>query len=81
MSSIVSKEYMGHMIGYKRWNAAKKYLKVVQDIKEDNKTVVWCAIRVTDGFEGGVGLYQGLAPNHFLFAVVMDKLTDKVSRL
>lgn len=43
--------------------------------------MVWCAIGVTDGFEGGVGLYQGLAPNHFLFAVVMDKLTDKVSGL
>lgn len=43
--------------------------------------MVWCAIGVTDGFEGGLGLYQGLAPNHFLFAVVMDRLTDKVSGL
>ena len=36
------------------------------------------AVRVTEEFMVEVGLYQGLALSPFLFAMVMDKLTDEV---
>lgn len=45
-----------------------EYLRAVQD----SNTAVKCAVRVTDG------LHQGSALSLFLFAVVMDRLTDEV---
>ena len=56
----------------------EKYVRVVQDMYEDCKTVVSCAIGVTEEFKVEVGLHQGSALSPFLFAVVMDRLTDEV---
>lgn len=40
--------------------------------------MVRCAVGVTDGFQVVVELNQGSAPSPFLFAMVMDKLANKV---
>ena len=57
---------------------AEKYVRLVQDMYEDSKTVVRCAIGTTESFKVKVGLHQGSAVNPFLFAVIMDRLTDEI---
>ena len=52
--------------------------KVMQDMYEDSVTTVRCAVGMTEGFKVEVGLHQGLALSPFLFAMVMDRLTDEV---
>ena len=47
---------------------------------EDSKTVVRCAVGTTESFKVKVRLIQGLALSLFLFAVIMDRLMDKVRR-
>ena len=47
---------------------------------EENKIVVRCAIGTRENFNVKVGLHQGSALSPFLFAVIMDRLTDKVRR-
>ncbi|XP_062866594.1 uncharacterized protein LOC134329279, partial [Trichomycterus rosablanca] len=56
----------------------EKYVRLVQDMYEDSRTVVRCAVGVTDSFKVEVGLQQGSALSPFLFALVMDRLTDEV---
>ncbi|KAL7841080.1 hypothetical protein SRHO_G00247710 [Serrasalmus rhombeus] len=62
----------------KKSGVAEKYVRVVQDMYEDSETVVRCAVGVTNGFKVKVGLHQGSALSPFLFAMVMDRLTDEV---
>ena len=57
---------------------AEKYVRAVQDMYEDCQTVVRCAVGVTEEFKVEVGLHQGSALSPFLFAMVMDRLTDEV---
>ena len=59
---------------------AEKYLGIVQDnvMYEDSTTTAKCAVGVTEGFEVKVGLHQGSALSHCLFAMVMDRLTDEI---
>ena len=40
---------------------AEKYVKVVQDMYENNVTTVRCAVGMTEEFKVEVGLHQGLA--------------------
>ena len=47
---------------------------------EETKTVVRCAVGITENFKVKVGLHQGSALSPFLFAVIMDRLTDEVRR-
>ena len=47
---------------------------------EESKTVVRCAIGTTESFKVMVGLHQGSALSPFLFAVIMDSITDEVRR-
>jgi hypothetical protein len=56
----------------------EKYVRAVQDMYEDCKTVVKCAVGVTEEFKVKVGLHQGSALSPFLFAMIMDRLTDEV---
>ncbi|XP_063862085.1 uncharacterized protein LOC135101691 [Scylla paramamosain] len=56
---------------------AEKYVKVAKDRYENNVTVVRCAAGMMEGFKVEVGLHQGLALSPFLFAGVMDRLTDE----
>ncbi|KAI5609347.1 protein kinase C-binding protein NELL2-like [Silurus asotus] len=57
---------------------SEKYVRVVQDMYEGSVTAVKCAVGTTDWFRVKVGLHQGSALSPFLFAVVMDRLTDEV---
>ncbi|KAK3514307.1 hypothetical protein QTP70_013636 [Hemibagrus guttatus] len=56
---------------------AEKYVRVVQDMYERSRTVVRCAVGQTEEFKVEVGLHQGLALSPFLFAIVMDQLSEE----
>ena len=58
----------------------ENYVRLVQDMYEGSETVVRCAIGTTESFKIKVGLHQGSALSPFLFAVIMEKLTDEVRR-
>ena len=47
---------------------------------EESETVVRCAVGTTESFKVKVGLHQGSVLSPFLFAVIMDRLTDEVRR-
>ena len=47
---------------------------------EKSETVLRCAVETTESFKVKVGLHQGSALNPFLFAVIMNRLTDEVRR-
>ena len=47
---------------------------------EGSKTEVRCAVETTESFEIKFGLHQGSLLSPFLFAVIMDRLTDEVRR-
>ncbi|MCJ8732712.1 hypothetical protein PDJAM_G00214370 [Pangasius djambal] len=57
---------------------AEKYVRVVQDMYERSRTVVGCAVGQTEEFKVEVGLHQGSALSPFLFAMVMDQLSEEV---
>ncbi|MCJ8735133.1 hypothetical protein PDJAM_G00243340 [Pangasius djambal] len=57
---------------------AEKYVRVVQDMNERSRTVVRCAVGQTEEFKVEVGLHQGSALSPFLFAMVMDQLSEEV---
>ncbi|KAK3539937.1 hypothetical protein QTP70_019581 [Hemibagrus guttatus] len=57
---------------------AEKYVRVVQDMYERSRTVVRCAVGQREEFNVKVGLHQGSALSPFLFAIVMDQLSEEV---
>ncbi|KAK3506129.1 hypothetical protein QTP70_002328 [Hemibagrus guttatus] len=57
---------------------AEKYVRVVQDMYERSRTVVRCAVGQTEEFKVEVGLHQRSALSPFLFAIVMDQLSEEV---
>ncbi|KAK3571135.1 hypothetical protein QTP86_001918 [Hemibagrus guttatus] len=57
---------------------AERYVRVVQDMYERSRTVVRCAVGQTEEFNVEVGLHQGSALSPFLFAIVMDQLSEEV---
>ncbi|KAK3574192.1 hypothetical protein QTP86_004414 [Hemibagrus guttatus] len=57
---------------------AEKYVRVVQDMYERSRTVVRCAAGQTEEFNVEMGLHQGSALSPFLFAMVMDQLSEEV---
>ena len=54
------------------------YVKVIQDMYDDSLTAVRTAVGTTEEFSVKVGLHQGSALSPFLFAVVMDRLTESI---
>ncbi|KAK3550697.1 hypothetical protein QTP70_002387 [Hemibagrus guttatus] len=60
---------------------AEKYVRVVQDMYERSRTVVRCAVGQTEEFNVEVGLHQGSALSPFLFAIVMDQLSEEVFKV
>ncbi|KAK3509068.1 hypothetical protein QTP70_020206 [Hemibagrus guttatus] len=62
----------------RRSGVAEKYVRVVQDMYERSRTVVRCAVGQTEEFKVEVGLHQGSALSPFLFAIVMDQLSEEV---
>ena len=59
---------------------AEKYVQLVQDMYKGSEIVVRYAVRTTKIFKVKVGLHQGSALRPFLFAVIMNRLTDEVRR-
>ncbi|KAK3526867.1 hypothetical protein QTP86_000727 [Hemibagrus guttatus] len=57
---------------------AEKYVREMQDMYERSRTVVRCAVGQTDELKVDVGLHQGPALSPFLFAIVMDQLSEEV---
>ncbi|KAK3517603.1 hypothetical protein QTP70_012957 [Hemibagrus guttatus] len=57
---------------------AEKYVRVEQDIYERSRTVVRCVVGQTEEFKVEVGLHQGSALSPFLFAIMMDQLSEEV---
>ena len=55
----------------------EKYVQLVQDMYEGSETVVRCAVGTIESFKVKVGLHQGSALGPFLFAVIMDRLTNE----
>ena len=64
----------------KKSGIVEKYVQLVQDRYEGSETVVRCAVETVESFKVKVGLHQGSALSPFLFAVIMDRLTDEVRR-
>ena len=58
----------------------EKYVQLVQNMYEGSETVVRCAVGTIENFKVKVGLHQGSALSPFLFAVIMDRLTDEVRK-
>ncbi|KAK3531132.1 hypothetical protein QTP70_012979 [Hemibagrus guttatus] len=59
---------------------AEKYVRVVQYMYERSRTVVRCAVGQTVEFKVEVRLHQGSALSPFLFAMVMDQLSEEVKQ-
>ena len=59
---------------------AEAYIRVMQDMYENSKTMVRCAVGTTEDFGVKVGLHQGSALSPFLFTVVMDQFTKDIRR-
>ena len=58
----------------------EKYIRIIQDMYKDSKTLLRCAAGDTDEFEIAVGLHQGSALSPFLFALIMDCMTREIQR-
>ena len=59
---------------------AEKYVRLVQDMYEGSETVVRYAVKTTESFKVKVELHQGSTLSPFVFALIMDRLKDKVRR-
>ena len=59
---------------------AENYVRLLQHMYEGSKAVMRCAVGTTESFKVKVGLHQESALSPFLFAVIMDRLTDEVRR-
>ena len=53
-----------------------KYIRLVKDIYHKCETVVRCAAGTSEPLAVEVGLHQGSAFNPFLFAIMMDSLSE-----
>ena len=60
--------------------ADETYAEIVQDMYENCVTASRCPAGLTDSFKREVGLHQGSALSSFLFAMVMDRLTDEIKQ-
>ena len=56
----------------RKFGVAEKYVRVVQDMNVNCRTMVRCVVGVTEQFKVEMGLHQGPALRPFLFAMVME---------
>ena len=54
------------------------YVRVVMDKYDGARIVLRSSAGLTEEFEVGVGLHQGSALSPFLFAIIIDKLTEEI---
>ena len=57
---------------------AEPYVRAVQDMYKECTTAIRTAVGLTESFQVKVGLHQGSSLSPFLFAVIMDRLTDEL---
>ena len=57
---------------------SEEYVRAVQDMYYQSKTAVRTPVGVTESFEVKVGLHQGSALSPFLFAMILDRLTEDI---
>lgn len=78
------KDYFEEWLNEELWccmrkpGVAEKSVRVVQNMYEDGKTGVSCAVGGTEEFKVEVGLHQESALSAFFFVLVMDRRTDEV---
>ena len=58
----------------------KAEVRIVKDMYEGSETIMRCAVGTTESFKVKVALHQGSALSPFLFAMIMERLTDEVRR-
>ena len=58
----------------------EKYIRLVKDMYHQCETVVGCAAGTSEPFAVEVGLHQGSAFSPFLFAIMMDSLTENTRK-
>ena len=56
------------------------YIKIIQDMYDGATTTMRNAAGLTKEFKVGVGLYQGSALSPFLFAIIIDRLTEDIRK-
>ncbi|XP_047490930.1 uncharacterized protein LOC125040422 [Penaeus chinensis] len=61
-------------------NIPKKYIRILQDMYKESETKVRCIAGTTELFKVEVGLHQGSALSPFLFAIIMDTLTESIRK-
>ena len=58
----------------------EKYTSLVKDMYNQCESVVRCAAGTSEPFAVEVGLHQGSAFSSFLFAIMMDSLTENIRK-
>ena len=58
----------------------EKYIRLVKDMYHQCETVVRCAAGTSEPFAMEGGLHQGSACSPFLFAIMMDSLTENIRK-
>ena len=58
----------------------EKYIRLVNGMYHQCETVVRCASRTSEPFAVEVGLHHGSAFSQFLFAIMMDSLTENIRK-
>ena len=56
------------------------YIKIIKDMYDGATTIVKSAAGLTKKFKVGVGLHQGSALRPFLFAIIIDRLTEDIRK-
>ena len=56
------------------------YVTIIKDMYDGATTTVRSAAGLTEEFKVGVELHQGSALSPFLFAIIMDKLTENIRK-
>ena len=56
----------------------EEYVRAVKDMCYQSKTAVRTPVGVTESFEVKVGLHQGSVLSPFLFAMILDRLTEDI---
>ena len=63
-----------------RQGGAREYTILVKDMYHQCETVVRCAAGTSEPFAVEVGLHGGSAFSPFLFAIMMDSLTETIRK-
>ena len=58
----------------------EKYIRLVKEMYHQCETVVSCAAGTSEPFAVEDGLHQGSASSPFLFAIMMDSLTENIRK-